>query len=165
MIKKIFLDIVILHYRKSHEYNMYKSNFYTVGEKMSLFPCFLHLVFYAYLYVDNKTENINCIVIIIIDPQPPQHVTASSINDGVLVSWTVPPSTIFNTKEYTVEFSRNNWILKEEIYVSADKNEYFISKVLPSTTLYVKVYTCICHSIRSSPSREVSQFVGGRNDI
>ncbi|VDI61359.1 Hypothetical predicted protein, partial [Mytilus galloprovincialis] len=97
------------------------------------------------------------------DPSPPQLVYASSVENGVLVSWKEPICTFFKTKEYVVEYTRNDWISKEEITVPVDMNSFFITKVLPSAKIQVKVYTGICHSIRSLPSLEVSTVVEGKN--
>ncbi|XP_052103395.1 uncharacterized protein LOC127736860 [Mytilus californianus] len=95
------------------------------------------------------------------DPSPPQLVKASRVHNGVLVSWKEPLSTFFKTKEYVVEYTEEHWISPESIVVPVDKNSCFITKVLPSAKIQVKVYTCICHSIRSSPSHAVSTVVKG----
>ncbi|CAG2215522.1 unnamed protein product [Mytilus edulis] len=93
------------------------------------------------------------------DPSPPQLVKALNVDNGVLVSWKKPIATFFKTKEYVVAYTIDDWKSKEEITVPVDINACLIIKVLPYTKIQVKVYTCICHSFRSSPSLEVSTVV------
>ncbi|CAC5375169.1 TTN [Mytilus coruscus] len=95
------------------------------------------------------------------NPSPPKKVETLSVNNGLLVSWKEPSCTFFKTKEYLVEYTRNDWQSKEEIIVPVDTHSCLITQELTSAKFQVKVYTCICHFIRSSPSLEVSQVVEG----
>lgn len=99
----------------------------------------------------------------VLDPLPPRLVQASNVKKGVLVSWKEPLSTFFKTKEYVVEYTEDDWTSTKSIVVPVDENSCFITKLLPSANIHVKVYTCICHSIRSSPSPVVSPVVKGMN--
>lgn len=97
----------------------------------------------------------------VLDPSPPQNVKASSVNNGVLVSWKEPFITFFKTKKYVVEYMEDGWKYPGIIVVPDDENSCFITKVLPSANIRVKVYTCICHKCKSSKSPVVSTVVKG----
>lgn len=99
----------------------------------------------------------------VLDPSPPQLVKASRVDNGILVSWKEPFITFFKTIEYVVEYMEDDWTSPQSIVVPADKNSCFITKVLPSANIQIKVYTCICHLIRSCPSSVDSVYVKGRN--